>query len=132
MLRQSLVLGALLLSGCVNPNTREPPGGAFVKVGEVVRFPDFLPGLGKLYVQPSTMPIGPYYGYDRQGNLVCTVYMVPIRIFNDHEARTNLLGTRLPVDHVDLEFTSPHPGVPEPHYHIVLWHIKPEEEARLQ
>ncbi len=131
MLKEGLILGTLFVAGCVTVNTHEPPGGKFVKVGTVVRFPDFLPGLGTLYVQPDTMPIGPYYGYDHQGNMVCTVYMVPIRIFNDHEVHDLIAGSRLPVDHVDMHFTSPHPGVPEPHYHIVLWHIKPEDEARL-
>jgi hypothetical protein len=34
------------------------------------------------------------------------------------------------VDHVSLEFNAGHPGVPEPHYHIVLWHI-PKAQERL-
>ena len=43
---------------CLPP--REPPGGDYKKVSELVRFPDFYPGLGRLYVQPGTLPLGPF------------------------------------------------------------------------
>jgi hypothetical protein len=33
-----------------------PPGGAYKKVSELVKLPDFLHGLGTLYVNPSTLP----------------------------------------------------------------------------
>ncbi len=35
-----------------------PPGGNYKKVSELVRLPDFLPGIGTLYVNPSTLPEG--------------------------------------------------------------------------
>ena len=38
-----------------------PPSG-YKKVSELVKLPDFLPGLGTLYVQPSTLPAGPFLG----------------------------------------------------------------------
>jgi hypothetical protein len=46
---------------------KAPPSGAYKKVSELVKLPDFLPGLG-------------------------------------------------------------HPGVPDPHYHIVLWHVSKAQE----
>jgi hypothetical protein len=32
------------------------------------------------------------------------------------------------VDHVSIVFNAGHPGVAEPHYHIVLWHVTKAEE----
>ena len=66
------------LAGCYLV-PREPPGGDYKSVSELVRFPDFYPGLGRLYVQPNTLPLGPFRAYDRQGFLVSTIYMVPIK-----------------------------------------------------
>ena len=108
-----------------------PPGGDYKKVSELVPLPDFLPGLGTLYVQPSTLPAGPFLAYDKTGKLVSTVYMVPLA---DIQAQKKL--DELPVgDHnvqaVSMYYNAGHPGVPQPHYHIVLWHV-PEEEAVLQ
>jgi len=41
-------------------------------------------------------------------------------------------GTPVPVDHLDIHYTSGHPGVEQPHYHIILWHVSPERAASLQ
>jgi hypothetical protein len=32
------------------------------------------------------------------------------------------------VDHVSLYYNAGHPGVPEPHYHVVLWHVSKAHE----
>jgi hypothetical protein len=134
MTRRFVGIVALLVlmatAGCARP--KEPPGGEYRKVSELVRFPDFYPGLGTLYVQPKTLPVGPFRAYARDERLVSTIYMVPIR---ELEARTtiNLIeGTQRRVDHVDMHYTSGHPGVEEPHYHIILWHISPERAASVQ
>jgi hypothetical protein len=110
---------------------REPPGGDYKRVSELVRFPDFYPGLGRLYVQPNTLPLGPFRAYDRQGFLVSTIYMVPIRDLDAHKMMEIVDGTPVPVDHVDIHYTSGHPGVPEPHYHVILWHVSPERARNL-
>ena len=39
-----------------------------------MKLPDFLPGLGTLYVNPSTLPEGPFLAYDHAGKLVSTIY----------------------------------------------------------
>jgi hypothetical protein len=39
---------------------KAPPSGAYKKVSELVKLPDFLPGLGQLYVDPKTLPAGPF------------------------------------------------------------------------
>src|SRR5215218_1119746 len=57
---------------------KAPPGGAYKKVSELVKLPDFLPGLGQLYVDPKTLPAGPFLAYDHNGKLVSTVYMLPV------------------------------------------------------
>jgi hypothetical protein len=38
----------------------------------------------------------------------------------------------LTVDHTELEFNPGHPGVEEPHYHIVQWLVTPAEQAKLK
>jgi hypothetical protein len=130
-IRRLLGLCCLMLTvaGCAY---HEPPGGKFQKLSQIVRFPDFYPGLGTLYVQPDTMPIGPYYSYDRRGHLVNTIYMVPLRMLDDHQVFKWIEGARLPVDHVVISYTAPHPGVDEPHYHIILWHVSAEAAAMVQ
>jgi hypothetical protein len=106
-----------------------PPPAPYKKVSELVKLPDFLPGLGTLYVDPNTVPDGPFLAYDHNGRLVSTVYMVPLK---DIEAKKKLSGLSAPggsVDHVDMYYNAGHPGVPEPHYHVVLWHVSKSDES---
>jgi hypothetical protein len=39
---------------------KAPPGAPYKKVSELVKLPDFLPGMGTLYVDPKTLPEGPF------------------------------------------------------------------------
>ena len=41
-----------------------PPGGEYKKVSTLVSLPDFVPGLGTLYVDPKTLPAGQFLAYD--------------------------------------------------------------------
>ena len=106
-----------------------PPGGEYQKVSSLVKLPDFIPGVGTLYVDPATLPAGPFLAYDRQGQLVSTVYMIPLKDMNDKKGFKNLKVGAGKVDHVDMYYNAGHPGVQEPHYHIILWYISPEKEA---
>lgn len=109
-----------------------PPGGNFKKVSELVPLPDFLPGMGTLYVDPTTLPVGPFLAYDREGKLVSSIYMVPMKDLEAKKAFNNLGVAKEKVDHVDLYYNAGHPGVPEPHYHIVLWYVSPAKAASLK
>lgn len=109
-----------------------PPGGDFQKVSELVELPEFLPGLGVLWVDPGTLPAGPFLAYDRDGELVSTLYMVPLEDLNEQAAFTDLGVGERPVKRVDFRFNAGHPGVPEPHYHVILWHVSAEKAASLQ
>ena len=109
-----------------------PPGGDYKKVSTLVALPDFLPGLGTLYVKPATLPAGPFLAYDRDGRLVSSVYMIPIKDIEAHKGFSNLVAAQEKVDHVDLYFNAGHPGVPEPHYHVVVWYVSPEKAAALK
>lgn len=109
-----------------------PPGGEFQKVSELVELPEFVPGLGVLYVNPATLPAGPFLAYDREGELVSTVYMVPMSDLTGRESLTGLDAADAPVDHVDFHFNAGHPGVPEPHYHVILWHVSSRKAASLR
>jgi hypothetical protein len=108
-----------------------PPGGAYQKVSDLVALPEFIPGLGTLYVQPATLPAGPFLAYDRDGKLVSTIYMIPLADIEAQKKFDGLaVGSENVVD-VDMYYNAGHPGVAEPHYHVVLWHV-PESEAKLQ
>ena len=109
-----------------------PPGGEYKKVSSLVNLPDFLPGLGTLYVVPSTLPAGPFLAYDRGGKLVSSVYMIPIKDIDAHKKFDNLNVAKEKVDHVDMYYNAGHPGVPEPHYHVVLWDIPKDKEGALK
>ncbi|GEM_PF-280650 len=132
----SMLFGGLLAlplaGGALRAQETAPPGGSFKMVSSLVPLPDFVPGLGTLYVDPSTLPAGPFLAYDRDGQLVSTIYMIPLDKLDGHQAFEGLGASDQPVDHVDVVFNAGHPGVPVPHYHVILWHISKKEAANLQ
>ena len=127
----SLGLGILLPAPEASAQETAPPGGAFQKVSELVELPEYIPGLGTLYVDPATLPAGPFLAYDREGGLVSTIYMVPLAAMNEQKGFTGLDAADGEVDHVDIVYNAGHPGVAEPHYHVVLWHVTAERAAAL-
>lgn len=132
-----LTLPALALTLAVHATparaqSTAPPGGDYKKVSSLVALPDFLPGLGTLYVKPSTLPAGPFLAYDHDGKLVSSVYMIPLKDIEAHKPFNNLAVAQEKVDHVDMYFNAGHPGVAEPHYHIVIWYVSPEKAAALK
>jgi hypothetical protein len=120
-----LVLSALPV---VAQNVEKAPPGAYKKVSELVKLPDFLPGLGTLYVDPKTLPEGAFPAYDHAGKLVSTIYMIPLKDLDAQKAWDELPAPGGNVDHVSAYYNAGHPGVPEPHYHIVLWHVSKAQE----
>ena len=101
-------------------------------MSELVTLPDFLPGLGTLYVQPATLPAGPFLAYDRDGKLVSTIYMVPMEDMQAQKKFDALaVGPDRTVESVSMYYNAGHPGVEKPHYHVVLWHV-PEAQAKLK
>ncbi len=110
---------------------KAPPGGNFKKVSSLVQLPDFVSGLGTLYVDPAALPKGPFLGYDRQGNLVSSVYMLPLRDLRERKSFNDLAVAHVKPDHVDVYANNGHPGVPAPHYHVVLWYISREQAETL-
>lgn len=131
-------LGALLGLGLLvtaperaEAQRKAPPGGTYKKVSSLVALPDFLPGMGTLYVDPATLPAGPFLAYDHQGQLVSSIYMIPLSDMNAQKAFPGLKIARERADHVDIVFNAGHPGVTEPHYHVVVWYISAEAAARL-
>lgn len=111
-----------------------PPAG-FKKVSSLVKLPDYLPGMGTLYVDPATLPLGPFLGYDKRGKLVNVIYMVPVKQLDERKSATNLGASvaGLKIDHTDIEFNPGHPGVEEPHFHITEWLIShADQEKRMK
>jgi hypothetical protein len=128
----ALIAAASLPASADEQVEKAPPSGAYKKVSELVKIPDFLPGLGQLYVDPKTLPAGPFLAYDREGRLVSTVYMLPIEDLSNKDKRfDDLAAPGGKVDHVDVSFNAGHPGVEKPHAHVVLWHVPKADEQRV-
>ena len=121
-----LLAGALALAVPASAQETAPPADNYKKVSELVTLPDFLPGLGQLYVDPATLPAGPFLAYDHDGKLVSTVYMIPVEDLNPDKKFDDLASPGGEVDHVDVYFNAGHPGVEKPHAHVVLWHVADE------
>jgi len=131
LLRTLLVIALVGLSSCYR-YWYEPPGGDYVKFSELAPgYPAFAPGLGTVYVQPSTRPIGPYRSFDRSGKLIATIYMVPE---NDLEQHLKMVSDeKTPrVDHWQMHYVKQMHGVDGPHYHFTLWHVSVEEAAAVK
>jgi hypothetical protein len=124
--------GFLAFSATAQAQPQALPEAPFQPVSALVDLPDFIPGMGSLYVDPATLPAGPFLAFDRDGGLVSTMYMIPLSALNAQTPFENLDAADAPVDHVDVQFNAGHPGVAEPHYHIVLWHVSVAEAAGLQ
>lgn len=99
-----------------------PPDAPYTKVSSLVPLPDFLPGLGTLYVDPAALPAGPFLGYDHDGKLAATIYMTPVKALEDGTAFDDLPLGSPEVTSVDIYYNAGHPGVDEPHVHVVLFH----------
>jgi hypothetical protein len=133
LLRTLLVIALVGLASCY-PFSHEPPGGDYVKFAELAPgYPAFAPGLGTVYVQPSTRPVGPYRSYDRSGKLIATIYMVPEQNLEDYVKMISN-ETVPPVDHWTMHPVKRHGmvGLDEPHWHITLWHVPAEEAALIK
>jgi hypothetical protein len=127
-----LGVGMLLASPDIAAAQRKaPPGRAYQKVSTLVPLPDFVPGLGTLYVDPATLPAGPFLAYDHDGKLVSSIYMIPLKDMNAQKAFSDLKVARERVDHVDIVFNAGHPGVAEPHYHVIIWYVSSQRAAGL-
>jgi hypothetical protein len=126
-----LASSLLCFTGPVVAQEQAPPAEPYKKVSELVTLPDFLPGLGQLYVDPATLPAGRFLAYDHDGKLVRTIYIIPVEDLNPDKKFEDLgVGTNN-VDHVDVYFNAGHPGVETPHAHVVLWHVPAADEARV-
>ena len=136
-MRKSLLSAATMAvfalggAACTTQAETAGPGGDYQKVSDLVALPEFIPGLGTLYVQPATLPAGPFLAYDRSGQLVSTIYMIPLEDIEGQKQFDNLAVGAENVESVDLYYNAGHPGVESPHYHVVLWHV-PEDDAELE
>jgi len=128
-----LALGLLILVGgapLVQAQMAVPSG--YKKLSEIAGGSDFTKGRGILYVDPKTLPVGPFLAYDREGNLVSSAYMILLKDIDAHKRFDDLVAAHEKVDHVEIHYTGGHRGVPEPHYDVWLWYITPEQKVRLK
>jgi hypothetical protein len=123
-----LIISAGLLAGTTvaaqeaGDLTQGPPPAPYQAVSDLVELPEFLPGLGQLFVDPATLPAGPFLGYDHDGRLSATIYMTPVEDLEAGTAYNDLALGAPEVVATDIYFNAGHPGVEEPHAHVVLYH----------
>jgi hypothetical protein len=131
-----VAVGLLVLAGCAprqatqGATTITPPSPRYQRVSLLFPpFPDYIPHQGTLYVDPTTVPIGPYLVYSKQAQLVGTMYMIPIREFQTRKTFKDLgVAPNLRPLRVEWFYQDAHPGVVEPHYHVILWYVPPEQQ----
>jgi hypothetical protein len=128
----AIILSASSLAAQQGGHSHAPPPAPFQAVSKLVPLPDFIPGLGTLYVDPATLPAGPFLAYDKQGNLVSSVYMIPLKDLQAQKAFDNLKVAQATADHVDIYYNAGHPGVPDPHYHVVVWYVSRDRAEALK
>jgi len=104
-----------------------PPGAPYIQVSDALPLPEFIPGLGTLFVDPDTLPAGPFLAYDHDGNLSATVYMTPLEDLQSGTSYDGLAVGNHTVSSVNIYFNAGHSGVDRPHAHVVLFH---DEDAK--
>lgn len=127
----ALSLGSASAFAAQTSVAQAPPATPYKAVSSLVKLPSFIPGMGQLFVDPSTLPAGPFLGYDRDGKLVNTTYMIPLSMMKPSMNLHDLKAPGGKVDHVDIMYNAGHPGVAEPHIHIVLWNVPVDQESRV-
>jgi len=127
ILKTPLFAALLMATGSTaiaeNAAMMKPAGGSYQAVADLVPLPNHIPGIGTLYVDPATLPVGPFAAYNKSGALVSTIYMVPLEDMQAQKKFANLAVAGSKVVSVDMVYNAGHPGVATPHYHIVLWHV---------
>lgn len=127
-----LCFGASVAQAAGPSALKAPPAAPYKAVSSLVKLPDFIPGMGQLFVDPATLPAGPFLGYDHEGRLVNTTYMIPLALMKPDMHLNDLkVPAGVKVDHVDIMYNAGHPGVAEPHIHIVLWNVPAAQESRV-
>lgn len=101
---------------------KSPPPAPYVQVSSALPLPEFIPGLGTLFVDPAKLPAGPFLAYDHDGKLSATVYMVPLEDLQNGKSFDGLALGAPSVTSTDIYFNAGHPGVEKPHAHVVLYH----------
>ena len=129
MIRQFILSSSLVLTSATLASAHDeeallqsPPGEPYVQVRDVLPLPEFIPGLGTLFVIPETLPAGPFLAYDHDGKLSATIYMTPLEDLQGGTAYDGLGIGSHEVSSVDVYYNAGHPGVEKPHAHIVLFH----------
>jgi hypothetical protein len=120
------LLGGSLASAQSPATPKNVPSG-YVNVHTLVQLPEFIPGMGALYVNPKNVPTGPWIAYGKNGNPIDVMFMIPISKMDAHQNWDNLPGVGdllkelgVTVNHVDIMYNPGHPGLPVPHYHFML------------
>ncbi|MEX2540295.1 MAG: hypothetical protein WD314_00745 [Trueperaceae bacterium] len=130
----SVAISSLIAVASAQNDLNPPLPDGYVSVSEIVRLPEFIPGVGALYIHPDDAPVGPWLSYGNDGNLVEVVFMVPLSELQNSTDWENLASGTFEtlgasgIEHVDVSFNGGHPGMAEAHYHIRLVLIGDEQQ----
>lgn len=121
------LLGGSLVSAQSPATPKNVPSG-YVNASTIVKgLPAFVPNAGALYIIPDNAPTGPWIAYGKDGNPIDVMFMIPISKMDAHQSWSNLPGVGdllneldVTVDHVEVMYNPGHPGLPVPHYHVML------------
>lgn len=126
-----LTLLAAAGTGLAQGLDTSPPPAPYVSASELLPLPEFIPGVGALFIDPDDAPVGPWLAYGANGELIEILFMVPVSSMQDAQNWDDLARAVLseagagPIDHVDITYNGGHPGMAEPHYHIRLVLVDP-------
>ncbi|WP_281982006.1 hypothetical protein [Thalassorhabdomicrobium marinisediminis] len=122
ILSAALAAGSAAFADGHDAMMQAPPGEPFVQVSDALPLPEFIPGLGTLFVNPDMLPAGPFLAYDHDGMLSATIYMTPLAELEGGTSYDDLALGASEVTSVDIYYNAGHPGVEAPHAHVVLYH----------
>jgi hypothetical protein len=110
------------------------PVTSSLAAGEMVSPASLLERLhGIARIEPRTRGDQPgrFAAFDTRGRLVATVYTVSMRELAT-AGLEDLRAEGARIDHVSIYPVAAHPDVPDPHYHVVLWHVTAREARALR
>jgi hypothetical protein len=120
-------LSLLVTAGMLLGSAFAQPPAPYVNASTLLELPEFIPGVGALFIDPANAPVGPWLAYSQDNQqLIEVLFMVPVSEMENATDWPELaaglfadmdLGT---VDHVDITYNGGHPGMAEPHYHFRL------------
>jgi hypothetical protein len=96
------------------------------RAAALIDWPGCWPSTRALVFEPVGDSNSEFRAYDRDARHVGTLFVMTLAERATYSSFSDILLISPPATHVDLCYHSGHERRPEPHYHLVVWHIWPE------